>query len=73
MYKYVRHPIQTGVLIGVWVTPLMTKTQIILSLGFTVYIFVGLWFEERDLIKEHGESYLAYKKETGSVFPKLFG
>lgn len=71
MYKYIRHPIQTGVLLGVWATPLMTKTQIILSIGFTVYIFVGLWFEERDLIKEHGEEYLAYRRETGKVFPKL--
>ena len=71
MYKYIRHPIQTGVLIGIWVTPHMTVTQIILSVGFTIYIIVGLWFEEKDLIAEHGESYLQYRKETGSVFPKF--
>lgn len=71
MYKYIRHPIQTGVMLGIWATPLMTKTQIILSLGFTAYIFVGLWFEERDLIKEHGEDYLAYKKEAGMLIPKI--
>ncbi len=71
MYKYIRHPIQTGVLIGVWATPLMTTTQVILSLGFSAYIFVGLWFEERDLIKEHGSDYEAYKSETGKVLPKF--
>lgn len=71
MYKYIRHPIQTGVLIGVWATPVMTKTQIILSIGFTVYIFVGLWFEERDLIKEHGADYEAYRNVTGKVLPKI--
>jgi len=71
MYKYIRHPIQTGVLIGVWATPYMTMTQLVLSVGFTVYIFVGLWFEEKDLIAEHGDSYLQYKNETGSVFPKF--
>jgi protein-S-isoprenylcysteine O-methyltransferase Ste14 len=71
MYKYIRHPIQTGVLIGVWATPNMTKTQIVLSIGFTIYIFVGLWFEERDLIAEHGDEYLQYKKEAGSIFPKF--
>lgn len=71
MYQYIRHPIQTGVLIGVWATPLMTNTKIILSIGFTVYIFVGLWFEERDLISEHGEDYIAYRKTTGKVFPKF--
>jgi protein-S-isoprenylcysteine O-methyltransferase Ste14 len=54
MYKYVRHPIQTGVLIIVWAVPTMTMTHIYLSIGFTLYIFIGLWFEERDLIAEHG-------------------
>ena len=49
----------------------MTNTQIILSLGFTAYIFTGLWFEERDLIREHGEEYLAYKKEAGMLLPKI--
>lgn len=72
MYAYIRHPIQTGVLIGVWATPRMTVTQLILSIGFTVYIFIGLWFEERDLLAEHGDTYLQYKQETGKLLPKLF-
>jgi len=71
MYQYVRHPIQTGVLIGVWATPSMTVTQVILSIGFTIYIFIGLWFEERDLIKNHGDDYLQYCKETGKLFPRF--
>jgi methanethiol S-methyltransferase len=71
MYKYIRHPIQTGVLIGVWATPSMSMTQIPLSVGFTAYILVGLWFEERDLVQEHGSSYLNYRKEAGAVFPIL--
>jgi len=71
MYKYIRHPIQTGVLIGVWITPVMSMTQFALSLGFTIYIAIGLWFEERDLEREHGESYRDYRKQAGSVFPKL--
>lgn len=71
MYKYIRHPIQTGVLIGVWATPMMSRTQVTLSIGFTVYIFVGLWFEERDLIKEHGDDYLEYRKTAGKLLPKF--
>jgi len=71
MYQYIRHPIQTGVFIGIWATPSMSMTQLVLSLGFTAYIFVGLWFEERDLVAEHGENYINYRKETGSIFPKL--
>lgn len=71
MYRVTRHPIQTGVLIGVWATPVMTATQIVLSVGFTVYIFIGLWFEERDLIVEFGDEYIAYKKEAGMVLPRF--
>ena len=71
MYQYIRHPIQTGVLIGVWATPSMTATQIVLSVGFTAYIFVGLWYEERDLVTAHGDDYLQYRKEAGKLFPKL--
>jgi len=73
MYKFIRHPIQTGVLIGIWATPVMTNTQLILSLGFTLYIAVGLWFEERDLIAEHGDSYRDYRREAGAVLPKISG
>ncbi|MFT5611922.1 MAG: protein-S-isoprenylcysteine O-methyltransferase Ste14 [Arenicella sp.] len=73
MYQYVRHPIQTGVLIGVWATPLMTTTQLVLSIGFTVYILVGLWFEERDLIAEHGDEYTKYRDQVGKLFPKITG
>ena len=73
MYQYVRHPIQTGVLIGVWATPLMTMTQLVLSIGFTVYIFVGLRFEERDLIAEHGDTYIKYQDQVGKLFPRIGG
>ncbi|MEZ5572797.1 MAG: NnrU family protein [Halioglobus sp.] len=71
MYRVIRHPIQTGVLIGIWATPSMSMTQLLLSLGFTAYIAVGLWFEERDLIAEHGADYLAYRQRTGAVLPGL--
>lgn len=71
MYRYVRHPIQTGVLIGIWATPSMTMTQFVLSVGFSVYIYIGLKFEERDLIAHHGDEYRNYRLETGKVLPRL--
>ena len=66
------HPIQTGVLIGIWATPLMTATHLIFSLGFTIYVFVGLWFEEKDLIRDIGAPYEQYKREAGMVAPRLW-
>jgi protein-S-isoprenylcysteine O-methyltransferase Ste14 len=71
MYQYVRHPIQTGVIIGVWATPFMTMTQLVLSIGFTVYIWIGLWFEERDLVQAIGQDYIDYRDQTGKLFPRI--
>ena len=72
MYRFTRHPIQTGVLIGIWATPEMTATQIVLSIGFTAYIFIGLWFEEKDLVKDIGEPYEQYRQEAGMVLPRFY-
>jgi len=47
-------------------------TKVILSLGFTIYIFIGLWFEEKDLIKNIGEPYVEYMQETGKFLPRIF-
>jgi len=70
-YKFIRHPIQLGVLMGLWFTPIMSLGHFIFSLLFTIYIFVGLYFEERDLISELGDVYIDYKSRVGLMFPKI--
>jgi len=69
-YKFIRHPIQLGVLLGLWITPVMNYGHFILSLLFTIYIFIGLYFEEKDLIKELGDVYINYKSRVGLILPK---
>ena len=49
MYRFDRHPIMTGMLIGVWATPLMTLDHLLFASGATAYICVGVFFEERSL------------------------
>ncbi|MBV5321256.1 MAG: isoprenylcysteine carboxylmethyltransferase family protein, partial [Sulfuricurvum sp.] len=68
-YKFVRHPIQLGVLIGLWLTPTMSYSHLMLSCTLTIYIFVGLWFEERDLIAELGDTYKEYQKRVRMFLP----
>jgi len=68
MYRFGRHPIMLGVLIGIWSLPTMTATQLVLSVTFTVYIFIGVGFEERDLIRQFGQTYIDYKKRVGMFF-----
>lgn len=69
MYNFNRHPIQTGILIGIWATPYMQLAHLVLSTTFTVYILIGIALEERDLIRIYGEEYQRYRNEVGGLFP----
>lgn len=71
LYRYIRHPIMTGVLIGIWFTPVMTVGHLFMALIMTAYILVGVYHEEKDLINEFGEKYLGYVRSTGKFFPVL--
>lgn len=69
LYKIVRHPIQLGVLLGVWFTATMTMTHLMLALLMTVYIFIGLHFEEKSLVAALGQEYKDYRKRVPMVLP----
>lgn len=69
VYKYIRHPIMLGTLIGLWATPQMSVGHVLLATGLSVYIFIGVYFEEKDLCRVHGKSYEEYKQKTWRIFP----
>jgi protein-S-isoprenylcysteine O-methyltransferase Ste14 len=71
LYKIVRHPIQLGVLIVIWATPHMTMTLFMLSTILTIYIFIGLYFEELSLVASLGETYKDYQRRVPKVVPFL--
>lgn len=68
-YKYVRHPLYLGGIIGVWATPHMTVTHVVFAILITSYFVIGTLFEEKDLIKEFGETYKKYQKKTPMLIP----
>ena len=68
-YKIVRHPLQFGLLVGMWFTPTMSMTHLSLSVLFTIYIFIGLQYEEKDLVKFLGQDYQNYQKRVPMVLP----
>ena len=70
LYRFIRHPIQLGVLMGMWLTPVMSYGHLLMAVGFTVYIFIGLYFEEKDLVRELGKEYEDYKERVGLMFPR---
>ena len=68
-YKLVRHPIYTGFLLAFWATPDMSQGHLLFSIGMTVYILIGIRYEERDLIAHLGDVYSQYRKQVGMVVP----
>lgn len=69
LYKLVRHPIQLGVLIGIWCAPTMTMTHLMLSGMMSGYIFIGLYYEEKDLIATLGQEYQDYMERVSKLLP----
>lgn len=70
LYRYVRHPLYLGILLSLWSVPVMTAGHLLFSMGLSGYIFVGIWFEERDLIAQFGARYRRYRAEVGMLVPR---
>ena len=71
-YKSFRHPIYTGLVMGIWFTPNMTISHLFLAVLLTGYILYAITLEERDLINEWGEKYTSYMERTGGLLPNLW-
>ncbi|TGL31364.1 isoprenylcysteine carboxylmethyltransferase family protein [Leptospira koniambonensis] len=69
LYKLVRHPMMFGILLVLWSTPFMDLSHLILSIGMTLYIIIGTFFEEKDLVRTFGERYLQYKQVVPMLLP----
>jgi protein-S-isoprenylcysteine O-methyltransferase Ste14 len=71
LYKVVRHPMQLGTLIILWATPSMSVGHFLFASSMTLYVFIGLKFEERSLQREFGEAYLRYQQQVPLLIPRF--
>lgn len=68
-YKIIRHPLYFGGIVGLWAIPNMSLTHLIFAILLAAYFIIGSIFEEKDLIRDFGDQYIDYKKNTGKFIP----
>ena len=70
-YRHVRHPLYSGFFLAFWATPQMSAGHLLLAIGVSVYMLIGIFYEERDLVSTFGDDYRAYRARTGMLAPRF--
>jgi len=72
LYRHIRHPLMAGFVIVFWAAPVMTLGHVMFAAAATGYIGIGIAFEERDLRRDLGEPYRAYRRRVPALIPALW-
>jgi len=69
--RYVRHPIQAGIILIVlgFFFFIPNLPTLISCACILIYIPVGLYFEEKKLVALYGDQYLEYRKKVPAIIP----
>jgi methanethiol S-methyltransferase len=71
--KHIRHPLYAGtilIVLGFFFFSPTTSTVVSMMCIF-LYLPIGIYLEERKLVKKYGDQYLNYKKQVPMLFPRI--
>ena len=73
IHRFVRHPLYSGTILFVWglffIFP--TLSNLIAVVLLTLYVLIGISFEEKKLKKEFGSKYETYIIDVPMLIPRL--
>jgi len=69
IYRWLRHPMYSGVMLALLASPVQTVNSVHLSLGICLYFIIGSRFEERRMLAEH-PSYADYCRRVAAFVPR---
>jgi len=71
--RFIRHPLYTGTImicLGlICYSP--TLSNLVSIITIFIYLPFGIYFEEKKLLKQYGDDYMAYKRTVPSLFPNI--
>jgi protein-S-isoprenylcysteine O-methyltransferase Ste14 len=68
-YLWLRHPLYFFMIVLIWSAPDGSSDRLLFNGLWTLWIVVGSYLEERDLVAEFGETYRQYQKNVPMLFP----
>lgn len=69
LHRYLRHPWYLGLLCLLWSGPL-NEGRFTTAIILTLYVFIGIYFEERKLQKRYGKAYADYQAKVPMLLPR---
>ena len=62
-----------GTLLGLSATPEMSRGHLLFAAANVLYVVVAVRWEERDLVRTHGEEYTRYQRAVPRLCPLRWG
>lgn len=71
--EFVRHPLYVGILLFVWGSFgfFATEIYLITALFLSIYIRIGIYFEEKKLVSVFGKKYEEYQRNVPMLIPRI--